>query len=59
MTAIWYDPDSGDDANDGRTPETAVQTPARVLALADAPQAKVAIVAWDATEWTCVIKEEP
>ena len=59
MTAIWYDPDSGDDANDGRTPETPVRTPVRVLALASAPQAEVAIVGWDGKEWTCVIKKEP
>ena len=57
-TAIWYDPDSGDDANDGRTPETPVRTPGRVLTLSSASQAEVALVAWDGTEWTCVIKEE-
>ena len=38
---IFYDPDSGDDANDGLTPATAVATPERVCALTKAPRGDI------------------
>ena len=48
---IWYDPDLGDDANDGRTPETPVATPDRVLALAEESTPQTFTVEWNGKEW--------
>ena len=56
---IFYDPytDKGDDANDGRSPETPVATPDRVLALAEESTPHTFTVEWDGIEW--IGKQEP